>query len=109
MLNKTNRILCIKESKVDFLTILKMKIYMFFNKNCKIAFDMKSVNNIKESFLNFIKQKSQNQKISLFNLNAEIIALLDIINYDKYVYIYNDESDFINNTHSIVNRQFKVF
>ena len=104
-----NKVLCLKSSGLDFLTVIKIKYYMLFKKDYKLAFDMRFVKNIRENFLQFIKKCSQKNKISLFNLNSEIMALMNIRNYNKYVYIYTDESDFCQNTRAIVNRQFRVF
>ena len=103
-----NKVICLKSSKIDFLTILKIKLLILMHNNCKIALDMKFVKDIQENFLQLLKKQSFITKISLFNLDANIMAILGIRQFDKYVYIYADESDYEKNTRSIVNRKFKV-
>ena len=45
----------------------------------------------------------------MYNLNADLMAVLGLRNCDRYVNIYADEIDFLENTRAIVNRKFKVY
>ena len=107
MYNKI-KIFCIKSSTINLFTLFKINLFVRLYKNYKIAFDMQCVNEIKEDFLNFLKKQSFLKKISLVNLNSDIMTILNIKNYDKFVYIYADENDFKQNSRTIVNRNFKV-
>ena len=103
-----NKVICVKSSQIGMLTLLKISFYILLNRKCKIAIDMKFVKNIKESFLGFVKKHAEQNKISLININSELMALMNIKQYDKYVYIYSDVNDYFQNSRAIVNRNFRI-
>lgn len=95
--------------KMTGFALLKLKIFILLHKNFKIAFDMKSVKNVKEDFLQLIDIFKTNNKLSLFNIDSKLMALMLLRSYDKKVNIYADESDFWENSRAIINRKFRVF
>lgn len=104
-----NSIVYVCAPKMDWFALLRLKLFVFFHKDFKIAFDMKSVNFVKEDFLNLLSMFKSSNKLNIFNIDAQIMALMMLRSYDKCVNIYADESDFWENSRAIVNRKFKVF
>lgn len=78
-------------------------------KEMRIGLDMESVQSLKNGFLDLIKSEFNRQKISLFNLKSELFVLLSLLKYDKYVNVYADINDFVNDDRVLVKRNFKVY
>ena len=106
---KNSKILYIKSEHIGFWELLKIKISLLLNRELTYALDMKFVKSVKENFLNFVKDNAEKQRLSLLNLNSEIMTVLGLRNYDKFVKIYADENSFYENKRTLVNRKFKIY
>jgi hypothetical protein len=73
-----------------------------------IAMNFEKVNFVCQEFLPFLQEISKDKILSIFNINSELMAILDLTKYSKFVKIYTNENDFMNNKHSIVNRKFHI-
>ena len=104
-----NNIVYVCAPKMNWLALLKLKLFILIHKNFKIAFDMKSVKEIREDFMQLFNMFKSHNKLNLFNIDSQLMALLMLRSCDKCVNIYADESDFWENSRAIVNRKFKVF
>jgi hypothetical protein len=94
---------------MNWFALLKLKVFILCHKNFKIALDMKCVDSMREDFWRILGPLKFKNKLNVFNVNAQVMALMMLRSYDKYLNIYADESDFWENSRAIVNRQFKVF
>ena len=106
---KKSKILYINSKCIGFWDLFKIKIHLLFNKDLQFALDMKFVKSIKENFLNFIKEQAESQRLSLLNLNSELMTAIGLRNYDKFVKIYANEDSFYQNKRAIVCRKFKLY
>lgn len=112
MFNNTDdksRIVYVCAPCMSWLALFKLKLFILFHKDFRIAFDMKNVIHIKEDFFNVLKMFSGENKLSIFNMHSDIMVLMMLRSFDKNVDIYADETDFYANSRALVNRKFKVF
>lgn len=84
------------------------KLYKTKAARKRIGINLESVNSINYDFLLFIQECAFKQKVSLFNVAVDVYMMLFISHSDKYINIYLDENDFINNKRSIVYRRLKL-
>ena len=106
---KNRKIFYLNKEQINFWDILKIKLYIVLHKDLTLAVDMQFVKNVGENFLEFIKKQAEKQKLALLNLNSELISVLGLRNYDKYVTIYADENSFYENKRNLVNRRFTIY
>lgn len=74
----------------------------------RLGIDLKNVVFITLDFFKMLKFLSKTSEISLFNVSSEIITLLFLTNYNRYVSIYADYEDFRDTKREIVNRRLKI-
>ncbi len=70
--------------------------------------NLSGVSKIKNTTLKFLKKITKTNKISLCNLEAEVFAAINLLNYDKSFNIYPNEESSIIKTLEFKNRKFKV-
>ena len=73
-----------------------------------IALDLQHVECMCAEFLDFLKENSNRKKISLINLQAELFALLNLTEYDKFTNIFLNEIDYIEQKRALINRRFTL-
>lgn len=83
---------------------LKIKKYSSF----RIGLDLSDVSDCTEDFIKYLLTYSQKQNIGIFNISSDIFALLISLNMDKFVKIFVNQDDFINNNNQLVNRNFRI-
>ncbi len=76
--------------------------------NKSIALDLQYVDFVCVEFLEFLKEKSNQQKIALINLEPELFVLLNLTKYDKFAHIFSSEMDFGEQKRSLINRRFAI-
>ena len=96
----------IDSCNIDYLSNCVKKLLFEGYKN--IFFDMNNVTDIDNSFLSFIKKSQKNIDINLFNLNPKIMSVLFITKFDKFVKIYNTETDAKEGLNPVVIRNFSL-
>ncbi len=74
----------------------------------RIGINLDNVSFLDYDFINFLKEASLKQKISIFNANTDIYLFLFISQADKYANIYLDSADFIADKNLVVYRRFKL-
>lgn len=74
----------------------------------RIGINLKGVISVNHDFLDFLRESSFKQRLSLFNACNDVYLLLFVSQTDKYVDIYLDENDFINNKRLIIYRRLKL-
>ena len=74
----------------------------------RIAIDLNEVEKIDLYFLDFIKSNSNKNKISLYNVNTNIMLFLYITKNEKYAKLYLNKSDFLKDKRQIIRRRFKM-
>ena len=70
--------------------------------------NLSGVSKIKKTTLNLLKTVSQQNQLSLCSLDADIFAVINLLNYDKYFNIYPDEISSIEKKPELKNRRFKI-
>lgn len=73
-----------------------------------IGLNLKGVTHINDDFVSFIKEISNKEKLSIFNVSNDIYLLLFVLKADKYVEIYLDERDFCSQKNLLVYRRLKL-
>lgn len=74
----------------------------------QVGIDLKYVYDCTIDFIELLKQAAKSKNIAIFNIPSDIFALFNIMKLDKVVNLYVSEYDFENQTHRLVNRQFKL-
>lgn len=94
----------ITTTMVDFLTVAVRAIP--HNKPC--AFDLGSVETCSNSLFVMFKRFSKEYKLSIINANDKILSSLYLMKFDKFVQIYSNDVDLVNNSHEVLNRRFSI-
>ncbi len=63
---------------------------------------------VKDCTIEFIETLKQYNKVSLYNIPSDIFALINIMNIDKCVNLFVNESDFRTKQRRILNRRFSI-
>lgn len=108
--DKKKCIIDIKTKDLNFKSLANLAILL--NKidldNRHVALDLKAVESVTEDFFTFIKNFSETTKLTLLNIPSELFAILNLRRYDKNIKIFNNNLDFIEDKHELVNRKFHV-
>lgn len=108
--NENKYVIGIKSKDLNFKSLANLAILM--NKmdldTKPIALDLKEVESVTEDFFTFIKNFSETTKLTLLNIPSELFALLNLKRYDKNVRMFNNNLDFIEDKHELVNRKFHI-
>lgn len=107
--NNAGCILNLHSNKLTFesVVVLQKKIKELPT-NKSVALNMKNVDFICIEFLDFLKESARLKRVSLTCLQAEILVLLNLIQYDKFAPIFLTDSDFLNQKRELLNRRFLV-
>ena len=81
---------------------------LLFNGYKNIFLDMNNVESVDNSFLNFLEESGDHVDLNLFNLNSNIMSVLFITKFDKFVKIYNAETDAKEALKPIIKRNFSL-
>lgn len=78
------------------------------SENKRISLDLSFVHDCTVDFVEALKKLAKNREIGVFNLSADIFALFNFMNMDKYVKLFVCETDFKENARQLVNRRFSI-
>ncbi len=108
--NENKYVIGIKSKDLNFKSLANLAILMDkMDLNTKpVALDLKEVESVTEDFFTFIKNFSETTKLTLLNIPSELFALLNLKRYDKNVRMFNNNLDFIEDKHELVNRRFHI-
>ena len=108
--NEHKYVIGIKSKDLNFKSLANLAILMDkMDLNTKpVALDLKEVESVTEDFFTFIKNFSETTKLTLLNIPSELFALLNLKRYDKNVRMFNNNLDFIEDKHELVNRRFHI-
>ena len=76
------------------------------NKN--VALNMEYVQDCSIDFFEKIKEFAQNKIIGMYNVQADIFLLLNLMDLDKKIQIFVNEEDYLSNKRMLINRRFQV-
>ncbi len=79
-----------------------------FSAKKQIGINLRHVKKARNAFFSFLKEYSDNQKISLYNMTADINLLLFLMNYNQYAQLYVNETDFKERKRNLIHRKFKI-
>lgn len=71
-----------------------------------ILIDMKNVEKCVNNFFKIFTKT--NKKISIINTDSQILAALYIMNFDKYIDVYNERVSFQYNKNKLTNRHLAI-
>jgi len=74
----------------------------------QIGINLGNVKKARNDFFSFLKEFSDSQKISLYNMTADINLLLFLMNYNQYAQLYVNEADFKEGKRNLIHRNFKI-
>lgn len=77
-------------------------------KNKNIALNLQHVESFCAEFLEFLREFSKQNKLSVINLQAELFVLLNLTQYDEFAHIYLTDTDFVESKRALLNRRFSV-
>ena len=108
--NEDKYVSWMKSKDLKFKSLANLAILMDkMDLNTKpVALDLKEVESVTEDFFTFIKNFSETTKLTLLNIPSELFALLNLKRYDKNVRMFNNNLDFIEDKHELVNRRFHI-
>ncbi len=108
--NENKYVIGIKSKELNFKSLANLAILMDkMDLNTRpVALDLKEVESVTEDFFTFIKNFSETTKLTLLNIPSELFALLNLKRYDKNVRMFNNNLDFIEDKHELVNRRFHI-
>ena len=102
-------IIDIEGNSISKADIKKLKeLFAKHTRSRRIGIDMVNVSFVDLDFLNFIKDFSEFNKISLFNLQNDVLLALFVLKYDRFVDIYMNKSDFEEAKHTVLYRRLKL-
>ncbi len=93
-------------SKSDLIELKKLFKRKVFKR--RIGINLKNVADVDSNFLDFLKESSTQDKLSIYNVENEVYLLLFVLHYDEHVNIYLNEEDFFLDKKSIVYRRLKL-
>lgn len=103
---------CILKLHSNFLTFELLfeleKLLDDFSESKAIVLNLDEVAFVCSDFLEFLKKISSSRKISLTCLHSEILVLLNLTEYDKFVSIFLTDFDFLQQKRELLNRKFAV-
>lgn len=74
----------------------------------QIAIDLSYVQDCTIDFINWLKSISNQRKLGMFNIPADLFVLFNVMNLDKSIQLFVSEGDFEENARQLINRKFKV-
>ena len=80
---------------------MEIKNYLMFN----IGIDMSYV---EDCTIDFVEEIKKTNNISLFNIQAEILSIFNVMGLDKSANLYNTIDDFKEGKYKLLNRRFKI-
>lgn len=104
-------LMVIKDNKIDsgnIDSLFNSVRNLLFNGYKNIFLDMNNVESVDNSFLNFLEKSGDHVDLNLFNLNSNIMSVLFITKFDKFVKIYNAETDTKEALKPIIKRNFSL-
>lgn len=104
-------LMVIKDNKIDsgnIDSLFNSVRNLLFNGYKNIFLDMNNVESVDNSFLNFLEKSGDHVDLNLFNLNSNIMSVLFITKFDKFVKIYNAETDAKEALKPIIKRNFSL-
>lgn len=114
--NKDNLILDIYAAKIDnFLTILLRKTLFDLIRDNKtnIYINFSLVESINSEILGIILSahracQKKGGKISIYGLKPDLLLIFHIIQLDKYIKLYTNEKDALDNQNNLAKRRLRV-
>lgn len=88
--------------------VLTIKEALEKEEDKKGILNMDGVLDINTTTLGTLKKVAQENKLSLCALDADIFAVINLLNYDKDFQIYPTEQNSFEDKYEMKNRQFKV-
>jgi len=73
-----------------------------------LALDLSYVQDCTIEFIEGLKEISQKKNLGVFNIPSDIFVLFNVMNIDKSVKLFVNESDFEYNCRQIINRKFSL-
>lgn len=74
---------------------------------CRLGLNLCNIDSVCHEFFEFLKETTENKKISLVEIPVQINALMHLMNYDKYAFSYINEIDFKESKRTLVKRNFR--
>lgn len=96
------------EKELAFNDVQEVKNIVEKKKEIKAVVNLEGVSSVKSATLSLLKKISEQNKLSLCSLEADIFATLNLLEYDKSFHIFPTEECYFEDMNELVNRRFKV-
>lgn len=107
--NASNKIIYVcKDTELNEKDVKKIKKVLKNNSQKELIVNLKKVSSIKQTILNHLKEISEENRLSLCCLNSDIMAVLNLLEYDAKFKLYLTEDNGLENKYEIKNRRFKL-
>ena len=77
-------------------------------KTNRVGLNLNELKHLSNSFLNFLKELAKSKQVAIFNVSSSNIALLNITKYNRFVSIFMNKIDFLENKNPLVIRKFSI-
>lgn len=84
------------------------RILNYVSKNKRVALNLGHVETFPVEFLDFLKDTAFKNGISLINVKSDLLALLNLTEYNEFVTLYVNDVDFFEMKRQMINRRFSI-
>jgi len=105
---KDERIIFQCNTTLEMSDVVDVKEIIEKQREKQIVINLEGVSSVKNSTLKVLKEIAEQNKLSLCSLDADVYALLNIMNYDNVFHIFPTEESVFEDRYELKNRRFKV-
>ena len=105
---KDERIIFQCDKTLEMSDVVDVKEFIEKQREKQVVINLEGVSSIKNSTLKVLKEIAEQNKLSLCSLDADVHALLNIMNYDNVFHIFPTEESVFEDRYELKNRRFKV-
>lgn len=84
------------------------KLYKEKSVSTRIGIDFAQIKSVEPEFFALVKEAAGQKKLSVFNADSSVYLQLFVSQADRYLNLYLNERDFLEDKRSIVKRRLKV-
>ncbi len=79
------------------------------NSKCKeIGIDLSAVTDYKNEFFEFLTKLAKSFSISVYNISSDSLTLFYLMNYNRFIRLFDNIDDFLSNRNQLVMRNFSI-
>ena len=106
--NENNIVLKCSQTNFNTADVSMLEKVVEQNPQKRVVVNLEGVSSVKNSTLSILKKISEQNKLSLCSLDADVFAVINLLQYDKAFSIYPNEESGVDGKNELINRRFKV-